>query len=921
MPQELIYTSAPHGLSPGSGGFCTVAHTSGMSPQLVAFLESLSAYRHIFPPQSESAALNPVSWSHLSVRSEGTMLHILSRIADAGLDYTKRSNLIAHHLVLRPEELPPCGPAWILLQPQLFRTHWEGRPMELPPGPAIPSVTLQAKKCVRWEKLTGDAAWGGALAETALKRQPACLLFEPGTDLLPLLAESIALLPESERWKPTFNTYLSEQGSKSCLWKCLRAGTPEALAQSSVKGTLVIDLTRPLAKVPGSSSLIALARSGRVSAPQRVTQTQEDSPGLKDEEAPPQKRGPSVQPGAVEVPPIQGDTYGLIVEPPTKRKRPRTGPWSKEYESNPLEAEKARKEFRLFVSIMVVAILGILVLLTLIGDEVFNNGGIRKSVTQIFSSPPQEQPPEPNENQPPPQPQPQPQPPPEDNVTEKEEPAPEPPPEEPENPPLSEEEQLTPEEERLAKEQELLEQKQREEAAERLRVKKENMRAAFVAIPDFFELAEPKSKAFGGVELTNQLCTEFAPLYPFREQVRLRWFAMATPRGWIYRLDRIPQQYTDDPARWNLVVQNLNTSRELLLCSIFLKKEGLQFEWHKDTAGVETNFELVNKLPFGYLRVGLGPAFDLEHLPKGFTRNTAEFSPANSESQDESEDNETVSETEIEIEDDLYLDDETETPEEIVETPVFNPDWMSRPYETLTPEVVSQTDFTTTPRFRDVRLLIPFTSAKVNPVGLNERSGMNRPSDPVEKVTNIFGSDRWRYGLENLDVQESFLFDLRADFLTPNESVGVEVLPGETPWKKRIEFTSDVLTSDGNPVVLAMTAEANVSHIEFRDNYFQERTEAGEYRTVAKTIKKKEEQLQSYEAEPKSEENEKRNTALRKEIDALEKERVALQDRFQKLAAARKKLFAAGPIFNFSLQMKGDTTADLPLLSTEKEKK
>ena len=47
MSQELIYTSAPRGLKPGSQGFCTVAYSRGMSANLMQQLESLSGYRQI----------------------------------------------------------------------------------------------------------------------------------------------------------------------------------------------------------------------------------------------------------------------------------------------------------------------------------------------------------------------------------------------------------------------------------------------------------------------------------------------------------------------------------------------------------------------------------------------------------------------------------------------------------------------------------------------------------------------------------------------------------------------------------------------------------------------------------------------------------------------------------------------------------
>lgn len=71
MTQELIYTSAPRGLRPGTQGFCTVVSTQGMPVNLAMQLESLSGYRHLYPPGSPQESQNPVTWSHLRLRVGG----------------------------------------------------------------------------------------------------------------------------------------------------------------------------------------------------------------------------------------------------------------------------------------------------------------------------------------------------------------------------------------------------------------------------------------------------------------------------------------------------------------------------------------------------------------------------------------------------------------------------------------------------------------------------------------------------------------------------------------------------------------------------------------------------------------------------------------------------------------------------------
>src|SRR5262245_40748564 len=116
MTQELMYTSAPQGLKPGSRGFCTVASTQGIPATLAERLEALSAYRQIFAPGDPKEPFNPVVYSHLKLATGSGTVHVLSRICASGLDYTKRTNKFAHHIVLDPTELPPAGPAWLLGQ-------------------------------------------------------------------------------------------------------------------------------------------------------------------------------------------------------------------------------------------------------------------------------------------------------------------------------------------------------------------------------------------------------------------------------------------------------------------------------------------------------------------------------------------------------------------------------------------------------------------------------------------------------------------------------------------------------------------------------------------------------------------------------------------------------------------------------------
>ena len=264
MSQELHYTSAPRGLKPGSRGFCTVATTPNLSGPMAERLESLSGYQPVYPPGDPAAALNPVVHAHVKLSIAGRHLHVLSRIGPAGLDYSSRPNKYAHHVVLEPGEGPRAGPAWLLAQPAFVESIWHGEPRVLPAGRVPPAGDRPAGVAHNWKMRTGDAGWGGVLAEAFLAdpRRPAYLVFRPGTDLLPLFEEAIALLPASRRWDVEFSTYFAQlPPGISCSWRGVLEGTEEASRPRRLPGVLVIDLAGTLGRAQGGA-LVQLARSG-----------------------------------------------------------------------------------------------------------------------------------------------------------------------------------------------------------------------------------------------------------------------------------------------------------------------------------------------------------------------------------------------------------------------------------------------------------------------------------------------------------------------------------------------------------------------------------------------------------------------------------------------------------------------------------
>jgi len=234
-------------------------------------------------------------------------------VADAGTDYTLRTNKFAHQLVLDATELPPAGPAWALRQPGMMETAWQGEPRILPAGRRPALADAPARPCDAWQALTGDAGWGGVLAATASGGggaiRPAWIVFRPGQDVLPLLGESLALLPAALRWNVTFCTYYTKlPAGIECLWKCALAGSiEEQLARRSPQA-LLLDLTRPLGQAPASAWSEA-ARRGlspiqAAPCPVAVTPVQADDAELD------RMLGATAQPPVLG-PPVGGSPAGL----------------------------------------------------------------------------------------------------------------------------------------------------------------------------------------------------------------------------------------------------------------------------------------------------------------------------------------------------------------------------------------------------------------------------------------------------------------------------------------------------------------------------------------------------------------------------------------------------------------------------------
>src|ERR1700678_1533486 len=192
MPQQLIYTSAPRGLVAGRSGYCTVARSASMREGVTLRLEQFSYYHHLSLSGGKD---HPIS-AYRIIDIRGARFHVLSRIRDAGLDFTGRTNFIAHHLVISPEEIASLSttPAAILRDWSGWLDSWPREPQMLNDEnwSNLSALTKSELPARTWQRVTGDGVNAYALLENA--RGSLCVDELLDTTLLTLFGEASELL-------------------------------------------------------------------------------------------------------------------------------------------------------------------------------------------------------------------------------------------------------------------------------------------------------------------------------------------------------------------------------------------------------------------------------------------------------------------------------------------------------------------------------------------------------------------------------------------------------------------------------------------------------------------------------------------------------------------------------------------------------
>ena len=235
---ELVNTSVPNGLIPGTHGFATVAMTKGMPDAIRTRVESLCAYPHRTSAHDASYFReNPVNWFHLALPSGD---HVVGRTAPADFDYTGRTNRLARTITFKKGEMPESGGAAALsLSGGRLLEKGSGEPRMLPADKALSARFFGAVR----SKTVSPSSWVSLFGENgvALARRFAILVaqnasgfgksvyfktsmaWDPdGTKLLGLFADLIDLMPDEIAPLVTFSTFSA----------CVPSGTVLAAAAS-----------------------------------------------------------------------------------------------------------------------------------------------------------------------------------------------------------------------------------------------------------------------------------------------------------------------------------------------------------------------------------------------------------------------------------------------------------------------------------------------------------------------------------------------------------------------------------------------------------------------------------------------------------------------------------------------------------------
>lgn len=246
MAFQLVYTSAAKLLDAGRSGYGTVARSKSITPLVVSAVERVSQFANM-----RGLDRSRVIHVHRRITAGSNRFHILTRIVDAGADYTGRTNHLAHHLVISQEEAARAAargitPADVLRQFQWLE-RWDGNARFFDASGDVPLESFRPDGMNSgrqfWSSVTGNPAHARLLSWDGAPRT-GVLVVPEAMDTLQLLAEALVEFgPQS--WTRSFTTSLETTDELSELeWI---VSTPSAFheIQPRCGSRTLFDLTKP----------------------------------------------------------------------------------------------------------------------------------------------------------------------------------------------------------------------------------------------------------------------------------------------------------------------------------------------------------------------------------------------------------------------------------------------------------------------------------------------------------------------------------------------------------------------------------------------------------------------------------------------------------------------------------------------------
>lgn len=252
MALQLIYTSAPRLLQAGRTGFGTVAMHQGIPAWLQGEIERASQFSRV-------PGLDPsrVVTRHMVFGQGDRTHHVLSRIQDAGADYTGRTNHIAHHFIFTAAEaahattqgVTPADALKYLESHGLWATNWSGEPRYLTEEESLPVESIPKELTLPdaeyWVAFFPDQPESAAILAPGKTAEACWIIYPPNWRdyIVYLMGKSLAL--HKTPWTVSFSNDLQPTDDEQQIsWRGIPSDSPLlSKAQSSVRPSL--DLSNP----------------------------------------------------------------------------------------------------------------------------------------------------------------------------------------------------------------------------------------------------------------------------------------------------------------------------------------------------------------------------------------------------------------------------------------------------------------------------------------------------------------------------------------------------------------------------------------------------------------------------------------------------------------------------------------------------